>query len=58
MLASFFIVVAHSDALSYFGDVNGVIPQREVRSIAEMVKPEWQGYMRQLIDEVTDPNAG
>ena len=36
-LAAFFVVVAHSDALSYFGDVNGVIPQREVKQIAQIV---------------------
>ena len=54
VLASFFVIVSHSDALTYFGDVNGVIPRREIHSIAQIVSSKWQGIMMHLTDEL-DP---
>lgn len=54
VLASFFVVVSHSDALPYFGDANCEIPRREVMSIAKIVPEQWQGFMKQLVSEVLD----
>lgn len=53
VLASFFLVVGHSDALSYFGDVNGIIPKREVQSIAQAVPEEWRGVILQLMSDLS-----
>jgi hypothetical protein len=50
ILACFFDVVAQSGALHYFGDLNGVIPKREVQAIAQILPQEWHVHINQLGD--------
>ena len=54
ILAWFFAVVAHTDALKYFGDVKSSIARREVNAIARILPPEWQGQVIQPLDETNE----
>lgn len=53
ILASFFLIVGNSDALNYFGDVNGIIPEREVQSIAQVLPEEWRSIIIQLMSDLS-----
>ncbi len=48
ILACFFYVVAQSNALYIFGDLDGVIPEREVQAIAQILPPEWEVHLARL----------
>ena len=51
ILACFFAVTAISDSLYFLGDMDHIIPQREVRAIANLLSDEWQGYMIRPLDD-------
>lgn len=51
ILACFFALASQTDALRLFGDVDQVIPKREVYAISETVPAEWRGLMVRPLDE-------